>query len=193
MKRRYCISRLARMFDREFHKEYLFRSCLLRLIPGKAVTLWNLKNCPKLGYCRLEKAFGGAIAFGAKRFSAGVGETKKAIQIDSRKDPLEEVIRKINEAYKGNFTENNRVITATLMDKLRTDKKLRKSALSNGQRIFERNVFPKIFDAIAQAAYMEQVEAYTQMFEDKAKYLAIRNALAQDLYRELRNAPDAQM
>ena len=40
---------------------------------------------------------------------------------------------------------------------------------------------------------MEQVEAYTRMFEDKAKYLAIRNALAQDLYRELRNAPDAQM
>ena len=113
--------------------------------------------------------------------------------MDSRKDPLEEVIRKINEAYKGNFTENDRVITATLMDKLRTDKKLRKSALSDGQRIFERNVFPKIFDAIAQAAYMEQVEAYTQMFENQAKYLAIRNALAQDLYRELRNAPDAQM
>ena len=109
--------------------------------------------------------------------------------MDSRKDPLEEVIRKINEAYKGNFTENDRVITATLMDKLRTDKKLRKSALSDGQRIFERNVFPKIFDAIAQAAYMEQVEAYTRMFEDKAKYLAIRNALAQNLYRELRNAP----
>ena len=113
--------------------------------------------------------------------------------MDSRKDPLEEVIRKINEAYRGDFTESDRVITAALMDKLRTDKKLRKSALSDGQRIFERNVFPKIFDAVAQASYMEQVEAYTQMFENQAKYLAIRNALAQDIYRELRNAPDAQV
>ena len=187
------ISQIVRMFDRELHKEYLFCSYLLRLIPGEPVTPWDLENRVKLEYYRLEKTFEGAIALRESVSPLEPAKTKKAVQMDSRKDPLEEVIRKINEAYKGNFTENDRVITATLMDKLRTDKKLRKSALSDGQRIFERNVFPKIFDAIAQAAYMEQVEAYTQMFEDKAKYLAIRNALAQNLYRELRNAPDAQM
>ena len=187
------ISQIVRMVDRELHKEYLFCSYLLRLIPGEPVTPWDLENRVKLEYYRLEKTFEGAIALRESVSPLEPAQTKKAVQMDSRKDPLEEVIRKINEAYKGNFTENDRVITATLMDKLRTDKKLRKSALSDGQRIFERNVFPKIFDAIAQAAYMEQVEAYTQMFEDKAKYLAIRNALAQDLYRELRNAPDAQM
>ena len=187
------ISQIVRMFDRELHKEYLFCSYLLRLIPGEPATPWELENRVKLEYYRLEKTFEGEIALRESVSPLEPAKTKKAVQMDSRKDPLEEVIRKINEAYKGNFTENDRVITATLMDKLRADKKLRKSALSDGQRIFERNVFPKIFDAIAQAAYMEQVEAYTRMFEDKAKYLAIRNALAQDLYRELRNAPDAQI
>ena len=183
------ISQIVRMFDRELHKEYLFCSYLLRLIPGEPVTPWDLENRVKLEYYRLEKTFEGAIALEQSDSPLEPAKTKKAVQMDSRKDPLEEVIRKINEAYRGDFTESDRVITAALMDKLRTDKKLRKSALSDGQRIFERNVFPKIFDAVAQASYMEQVEAYTQMFENQAKYLAIRNALAQDLYRELRNAP----
>ena len=114
--------------------------------------------------------------FGVKRFSAGAGENKKPIQMDSRKVPLEEMIRKINETYRGNFTESDRIMTAALMDKLRTNKKLHKSALSDGQRIFERNVFPKILGVIAWASYMEQVGACTRIFGNQAKYPAIHNA-----------------
>ena len=70
------------------------------------------------------------------------------------------------------------------------DKKLRKAACSDGQQIFEKNIFPKIFDETAQASYMESTETYTKLFEDSAKYHAIMTALAQELYREMRNGQE---
>ena len=40
----------------------------------------------------------------------------------------------------------------------------------------------------AQEAYMESTERYTKMFEDKAKYMAIMNAVCSAIYRECRNS-----
>ena len=110
--------------------------------------------------------------------------------MNTKRDPLEEVIEKINEAYKGSFTPADRVMMGTLYEKLRVDKKLRKAAKADGQQIFEKNVFPKIFDQTAQSSYMESTETYTQLFEDTSKYNAIMMALAKVLYRELRNGAE---
>ena len=44
-----------------------------------------------------------------------------------------------------------------------------------------------VIDKEAQASYMESTETYTKLFEDSAKYHAIMNALARELYREMRN------
>ena len=70
------------------------------------------------------------------------------------------------------------------------NKKLRKAAKSDGQQIFEKNVFPKVFNDAAQASYMESTETYTKLFEDSAKYHAIMSALARELYREMRNGQE---
>ena len=110
--------------------------------------------------------------------------------MNTKKDPLDEVIEKINETYKGSFTEADRVLIGTLREKLLADKKLRKAAKVDGQQIFEKNVFPKIFDQTAQASYIESTETYTKLFEDTAKYNAIMVALAKELYRELRNSQE---
>ena len=45
--------------------------------------------------------------------------------------------------------------------------------------------FPGIFDTTAQQAYMENTEAYEQLFLDAEKYRIIQQALAERLYREL--------
>ena len=37
---------------------------------------------------------------------------------------------------------------------------------------------------------MESTETYTKLFEDSAKYHAIMTALAQELYREMRNGQE---
>ena len=74
--------------------------------------------------------------------------------------PLEEVIHKINEQYVGEFTEGNRVVITTLHEKLKNNKKLVKSAQTDGQQIFEKNIFPQVFDDAAQEAYVESTETY---------------------------------
>ena len=102
--------------------------------------------------------------------------------------PLEQVIQKINEQYMGDFTDGDKVVIAALHEKLKNNKKLVKSAQSDGQQIFEKNIFPQLFDEAAQEAYMESTETYTKLFEDAAKYKTIMSALAHAMFDELRAA-----
>ena len=46
------------------------------------------------------------------------------------------------------------------------------------------SIFPKSFDTVAQDSYVEQTEAFTELFKNKNKYHAIMAVLAELLYRE---------
>ena len=48
--------------------------------------------------------------------------------MNAKKDPLDEVIDRINETYKGDFTEADRVLIGTLREKLLADKKASQSS-----------------------------------------------------------------
>ena len=113
---------------------------------------------------------------------------KKPVKMAETLSPLEEVIQKINEQFVGNFTEGDKVVIAALHEKLKNNKKLQKSALTDGQQIFENNIFPQLFDDAAQEAYMESTETYTKLFEDAGKYRIIMSTLAHAMFDELRSA-----
>ena len=181
------ISQIVRMFDKGLHEEYLFCSYLFKLIPAEPSVPWDLENRVKLEYYRLEKTFSGNIVLEEKPTALESAKTKKAVHMNVEKDPLDAVIQKINETYKGSFTEADRVLLGTLRERLLANKKLRKSAHTDGKQIFERSVFPRIFSEAAQASYMESTETYTKLFQDNEKYNAFMTALARELYRELRN------
>ena len=102
--------------------------------------------------------------------------------------PLEQVIDKINEQYKGAFTEGDKVVITTLHQKLKDNKKLMNAAKTDGKQIFVKNIFPQVFDDIAQEAYIESTETYTKLFEDATKYRAVMSALAQVMFDEFRSA-----
>lgn len=101
--------------------------------------------------------------------------------------PLEQVIEKINQQYAGDFTEGDRVVITALHQKLKNNKKLRNAAKTDGRQIFEKNIFPRLFDDAAQEAYVESTETYTKLFEDAGKYRAIMRALAQAMFEEMKN------
>lgn len=42
---------------------------------------------------------------------------------------------------------------------MRQDAKVKKAAKSNDQQVYERSIFPGIFDTTAQQAYIENTEA----------------------------------
>lgn len=62
---------------------------------------------------------------------------------------------------------------------------MKRAAKNNERQIYERSIFPDIFDTTAQQAYMENTEAYEQLFLDAEKYRIIQQALAERLYKEL--------
>ena len=106
---------------------------------------------------------------------------------DEKKSLLDEVIAAINEKFKGDFTEADRVIIGDLYQRLLKDDKLRKLAKTSDMQIFLKNLFPAIFLETAQKAYMESTERYTRMFEDQSKFDAIRDELARVILRKMRN------
>ena len=103
------------------------------------------------------------------------------------KSTLDEILEKINEKYKGNFTDADRVVIQTLHDKLITDQKLKDSARTTDPRIFTESIFPNAFGNVAMESYMESQESYSSLFEDQAKYNAVMSVLAGMVYREMRN------
>ncbi|MBQ8836958.1 MAG: type I restriction endonuclease subunit R [Clostridia bacterium] len=182
------ISQICRMFDKDMQKEYVFCSYLLKLLPAEPVHMIDLEGALKLEFYKLEQTFKGDIGLidQSGEYEPAKGKGKA---VPEQKEPLEEVIQKINELFAGNFTDADRVLIYALHDRLKDDKKLQKVARSSDPQVFAQSIFPKTFDEVAQDSYVEQTEAFTSLFQNKSKYNAIMSALASMLYKEF-NRPN---
>jgi type I restriction enzyme R subunit len=177
------IAQVCRMFDQAMQKEYVFCAYLLRLLPAESVDSVDLEGVLKLEFYKLEQTFKGEIGL-INQPGTYEPASSKGKATPEPKEPLEEVIQKINDLYNGNFTDADRVMLYALHDRLKDDKKLRKIAKSADPQVFTESIFPKTFDTVAQDSYVEQTEAFTSLFENKSKYNAVMAALAGMLYRE---------
>lgn len=180
------ITQITRMFDKPLHNEYIFCSYLAKIVPADPTIPFVLGDRVRLEYYNLEKTYEGSIEL--MKEEKGVydpAKLKKPVKMVETLSPLEQVIEKINEQYMGAFTEGDRVVITALHQKLKNNKKLMKSAQTDGRQIFENNIFPQLFDDAAQEAYIESTETYTKLFEDAGKYRAIMSALAHALFDEL--------
>ena len=173
------------MFDKELHKEYVFCSYLAKLLPSDPVQPFDLDNRVKLEYYRLEKTYEGAIELESKPGSWKPTQPKRTGGQKDRTSPLDEIIQRINEEFYGEFTDADRVMVDTLYQKMRKDSKAKKAAKTEDRQVYERSLFPGIFDTTAQEAYMENTAAYEELFLDADKYQAVMRALADRLYKEL--------
>ena len=179
------ISQILRMFDKELHKEYVFCCYLINLLPAETTDMVDLEGKLKLEYYKLQKTFAGSIELEQVKGVYEPAKQKGAMGLDT-KSPLDEIIAKINEKYKGEFTEGDKVLLTALRSRLMADKKLTKMAQTSDPQIFVESIFPKAFGAAAQDSYLESQDTYTSLFEDQHKYNAIMSALADVVYREMR-------
>lgn len=177
------ISQICRMFDKDMQKEYIFCSYLVRLLPPDTIDMIDLEGALQLEFYKLEETFKGNIELrneSGTYVPAGANGTASP----EKKEPLEEIIDRINEMFHGDFTDADRVLIQALHDRLMADSKLKKVAKTSDPQIFAESIFPKSFDIAAQDSYVEQTEAFTSLFENKSKYNAIMAALAEMMYRE---------
>lgn len=181
------ITQIVRMFDKELHKEYIFCSYLAHLLPGDEVDVWDLGNKVKLEYYKLEETFTGSIELdkdvGGEYEPATM---KKGGSKNTKKSLLDEVIEKFNDFFAGEITEGDKILAGILMDRMSQDEVLRKSALHDGEQIFENSVFAKAYDRAAMDSFKESREVFGTLFSDPKKYGALKKALAAIMYREFR-------
>lgn len=179
------VSQVVRMFDKDFHKEFIYCSFLVGMLPAEKVPMEDIEKMLSLEMYKLEKTFEGDISLGDELGVYEPAEPKGAVKPEE-KDPLDEIIERINEKYKGNFTDADKVMINALADKLRGNTKLANMAASSDPQIFAESIFPQAFSDAAQDSYMESQETYSSLFEDKSKYNAIMSTLADILYKEMR-------
>ncbi|MBQ7567914.1 type I restriction endonuclease subunit R [bacterium] len=178
------ITQIVRMFDEELHKEYKFLYYLIRLIPEEKTQMIDLEGKLKLEYYKLQKTADGAIMLKEEPGVYQPASAKGAVKPEE-KLPLDEIIEKINEQYKGEFTDADRVLLESLKTRLMSNTKLQTQARSSDLKIFAESIFPKYFGDAAQESYAEAQQTYTKLFEDKAKYQAIMQALSEIIYRDM--------
>lgn len=179
------ITQIVRLYDEDLHDEYVFCSYLMHLIPAEKTQKWDLGNKVRLEYYKLQHTFTGSITL--DKNLAGQYEpakVKSSGKMEEKKETLDEVLEKINEALGGDFTEGDKVIMKNLWDKLSKDKGLSKSAKQDSPQMFQNNIFPKRFEEVAMESYMESQETYEALFSDidNKKYTLFMSMLASGLY-----------
>ena len=123
------IAQVCRMFDADMQKEYVFAAYLLKLIPAEPVQMLDIEGALKLEFYKLQQTFKGDITL-IDQSGEYIPANGKGAATPEQKEPLEEVIQKINELFGGEFNERDRVIIYDLHDKLKEDKKLQKATFS---------------------------------------------------------------
>ena len=183
------ISQINRLFNEQLHKEVLYANALSKFLSEDSDPVVDIKNKLKLEYYKLKEVFKGSISLAEGKGESSVGGKVGQVQDPALLDPLNEVIKRINEQFGIDLTEADKVIYNSIHDKLMADKKLQKlikSSKDDEEKIFASSIFPKFFGEAANAGFDEQVEAYNSLFEDKNKYKAMMAVLAAQLFKEVR-------
>ena len=101
---------------------------------------------------------------------------------------LDTIITKINDRFKGIFTDGDKVIVETIYHKcVKDNKKLQMQAKKNDEEVFNQSIFPEIFQKVTQECYMESMKAFSKLFEDKTFYQSVMEEIAKEAYKDLRN------
>lgn len=178
------VSQVCRTFDEMLLKENAFCASLLRFIPSDPVEIIDLEDKLQLEYYKLKKTFEGQVRLEEEKIIMTPAKDLGLKGKDEKKT-LDEILERINEKYKGDFTDGDKVVIQDLHDRLINNKKLKKVANNNDEQMFHESMFTSYFDDAAQDGFAEAQESYKSLFEDPAKYSAIKNVLASIVYNEL--------
>ena len=101
---------------------------------------------------------------------------------------LDLIIANINERFGGVFTDTDKVLVEIIYDKsVRTNKHLAVYAKKNDEAVFRQSIFPEVFKKVTQECYMESMEAFSKLFEDKVFYTTVMDAISREAYKDLRS------
>lgn len=189
------MAQIVRTFDKELLKTYIFTEYLYKFLPKHPHEKVDLTGKLALINNEYTKSFSGQIELSPKPEDKTLkpekgGQGKKP---DEKRDLLTNIIAKINLMYAGNFTEADRVIVETIFDRMNKNSAvLKKQAKNSDANMFAEAIFPKAFQEVAQECYVEQMDAFSKLFQDEQFYQRVMGEMAKAMYLNLRNQPKAQ-
>ena len=184
------MAQIVRTFDVELYKTYVFTELLFKLLPKTPHEKVDLIGKLALEHNKLSESFSGSIVMEPtveyKTLKGEKGGTGN--HVEEKRDLLDNIIDKINIMYHGNFTEADRVIVETILDAMKKEeKKLTKQAKNSDVNMFSQNIFPKIFEKIAQDCYVQQMDAFAKLFEEPSFYGRVMEEMGKAMYFNLKN------
>ena len=184
------MAQIVRTFDVELYKTYIFTEILYKLIPKTPHEKVDLTGKLALENHKFTEEFSGSIVLAPtdedKTLESEKGGTGNAPE--EKKDLLGNIIEKINLMYQGNFTEADRVIVETIYDAIQKEgKKLSKQAKNSDVNMFAQNIFPKVFEKIAQDCYVQQMDSFAKLFEEPSFYKRVMEEMGRAMYFNLIN------
>ena len=185
------ITQISRMFDKGLHEEFTFCQYLEKLLPRAISKEVDLDDKLKLEFYKLEKEFKGSISLNPTQEDKTLVNVKKLKTGGAGKDEdvlLDLIITNINDKFGGVFTDADRVLVEIIYDKsVRTNKRLAAYAKKNDEAVFTQSIFPEVFKKVTQQCYMESMDAFSKLFEDKVFYATVMDAISREAYKDLRN------
>lgn len=184
------MAQIVRTFDVGLYKTYIFTELLFKLLPKNAHEKVDLNGKLALEHNKLTEGFSGSIVLEPtaedKTLKGEKGGT--GAHAEEKRDLLDNIIDKINIMYHGNFTEADRVIVETIYEAMKKEeKKLTKQAKNADVNMFAKNIFPKVFEKIAQACYVQQMDSFAKLFEEQAFYNRVMEEMGKAMYFNLKN------
>ena len=182
------IIQVARMFDKDMQKLYVFTKYLAKLLPKNNEEKVNLDDELLLEYYKLQKTSEGKITLeqseGIIPPVSGTGASAK----DKEKSTLSEILDKLNKKFGTNFTEQDKVLEQLKADIMK-DEQIVNSARKGDKTAFNA-LSEKRFVDIEMNRYEENDSFFKSLFENADKLKFIKELLLAKVYNEIRNKFD---
>jgi type I restriction enzyme R subunit len=178
------ITQVCRLFDKDLHKFSVFAKFLYMFLPKKGPTEGvDIDDKILLEYYKLEKTFEGPIELESTD-GGFVPVTGDAGHREPKKDPLTEIIKRINEKYGTAFTEMDKVLLQMENDYANQDKW--QSYAKNNDRATFMLLFEKDFPNMAAERYEQNDDFFRRLFADPEMMKQVMETVGAVLYERLR-------
>ena len=179
------VIQVARMFDKDMQKLYVFTKFLSKVLPKDGGEKVNLNDVLLLEYYKLQKTAEGKITLENSEGLIPPVKDGGAAGSNKEKDTLSEIIDKFNKKFGTSFTEQDKVLVQLKADMIK-DKKIVNSAKS-GDKTAYNTLSDKGFDQALMQRYEENDSFFKDILSDKEKLKYIKRMFLENLYNELRN------
>ncbi|WP_096081841.1 type I restriction endonuclease subunit R [Enterococcus mundtii] len=188
------VAQLDRTFDMELLEESIFTGYLNKFIPRLDREKISIEDKVKLEYYKLKEDFSGDINLVSEDLESWQLTNPKQIDAGIKppdeQDSLEEIINRVNERFPDEFSEKDRVLIEGLYKSfmIEPDARLVNMAKNNDAQIFEKSLFPEMFQEKLMDEYTNNEKAYEKLMgADDKYYKLVYTLLAKDIYKQLRS------